>query len=52
MGIYRRINIFVSHDAQAIGFGGDTMTSAQDFIICEVFQDGGADCVDRQPVER
>ncbi|CBJ27734.1 peroxidase [Ectocarpus siliculosus] len=32
-----------------IGFGGLSMTDAQDFIICEVFSTGGAECIDRSP---
>lgn len=28
------------------------MTSAQDFVICEVFDETSAECIDRAPVSR
>ncbi|CAM9989598.1 unnamed protein product, partial [Ascophyllum nodosum] len=34
----------------AIGFGGDEMAAADDFIICEVLNSTSADCTDRQSV--
>ncbi|CAB1101232.1 unnamed protein product [Ectocarpus sp. CCAP 1310/34] len=32
-----------------VGFGGESMTDAQDFVICEVFSGGDAECIDRAP---
>lgn len=39
---------------QAIGFGGDSMLSALDYIICEVKDTMGGDveCIDRQSLDR
>ncbi|CAM9152625.1 unnamed protein product [Ectocarpus sp. 12 AP-2014] len=32
-----------------VGFGGLTMSDAQDFVICELFSTDEAECIDRQP---
>lgn len=37
---------------QSIGFGGTVMTTAQDYIICEVIDESTAECTDRQSVSR
>lgn len=37
---------------QGIGFGGTTMTTAEDYIICEVIDESTAECIDRQSVGR
>ncbi|CAM9145144.1 unnamed protein product [Ectocarpus sp. 8 AP-2014] len=35
-----------------VGFGGLTMSDAQDFVICELISTDEAECIDRQPTGR